>query len=65
MRFLELPIEFYDASVLREIGSAIGPILRIASYTATESRGSHVRLYILVDLEKPLIKSIRIGRLVQ
>ena len=65
MRFLELPIEFYDIKVLKEIGSAIGPMLRIDSYTATGSRGSYARLCIQIDLDKPLIKSIRIGRLVQ
>ena len=35
VRFPELPIEFYDMEVLKEIGSAIGPVLRIDSYTAT------------------------------
>ena len=65
MRFLELPIEFYDIKVLKEIGSAIGPMLRIDSYTATGSRGSYARLCIQINLDKPLIKSIRIGRLVQ
>ena len=65
VRFPELPIEFYDIKVLKEIGSAIGPMLHINSYTATGSRGSYARLCIQIDLDKPLIKSIRIGRLVQ
>ena len=39
VRLPELPIEFYDASVLKEIGSVIGPVLRIDSYTALETRG--------------------------
>ena len=65
VRFPELPIEFYDMEVLKEIGSVIGPVLRIDSYTATGSRGSYARLCIQIDLVKPLIKSIRIGRLVQ
>ena len=65
VRFPELPIEFYDIKVLKEIGSAIGPMLRIDSYTITGSRGSYARLCIQIDLDKPLIKSIRIGRLVQ
>ena len=65
VRFPELPIEFYDLEVLKEIGSAIGPVLRIDSYTATGSRGSYARLCIQIDLAKPLINSIRIGRLVQ
>ena len=65
VRLPELPIELYDALVLREIGSAIGPVLRIDSYTAFESRGSYARLCIQIDIDKPLIKSIRVGRLIQ
>ena len=40
VRFPKLPIEFYDMEVLKEIGNAIGPVLRIHLYTATGSRGS-------------------------
>ncbi|XP_050260011.1 uncharacterized protein LOC126705105 [Quercus robur] len=66
IRFPELPIEFYDASVLCEIGSAIGPVLRIHSYTAFGSRGSYAaRLCIQIDLSKPLITAVRLGRLRQ
>ena len=65
VRFLELPIEFYDMEVLKEIGSVIGPVLRIDSYIATRSRGSYARLCIQIELDKPLINSIKIGRLVQ
>ena len=65
VRLPELPIEFYDAIVLREIGSAIGLVLRIDSYTALESRGSYARLCVQVDLEKPLITFMRVGKLVQ
>ncbi|KAL0000882.1 hypothetical protein SO802_014663 [Lithocarpus litseifolius] len=65
VRLPELPIEFYDAAVLREIGSAIGPVLRIDSYTASESRGSYARICVQVDLDRPLITSVRVGRLVQ
>jgi len=46
VRFHELPIEFYDASVLKEIGSVIGPVLRIDSYTASETRGGYARLCV-------------------
>ena len=62
IRFPELPIEFYDGSVLKEISSAIGPVLRIDAYTASGSRGSYARLCVQVDLEKPLINFIRIGK---
>ena len=65
VRFPELPIEFFDLEVPKEIGSAVGPVLRIDSYTANGSRGSYARLCIQVDIDRPLIKSIRIGRMVQ
>lgn len=51
--------------VLKEIGSALGPVLRIDSYTATGSRGSYTRLCIQIEIDKPLITSICIGRMVQ
>lgn len=62
IRFPELPIELYDRAVFKEIGSAIGPILRIDAYTASGSRSSYARLCVQVDLEKPLINMIRIGK---
>ena len=65
MRLPELPIEFYDASVLRKIGSVISPVLHIDSYTASETRAGYARLCVQIDLEKPLISSIRMGKLVQ
>lgn len=65
VRLPELPIEFYDPEVLRQISGAIGPVLRIDSYTATSSRGSYARLCIQVNLEKPLITTVKVGRLKQ
>ena len=65
IRLPELPIEFYDPSVLREIGGAIGLVLRIDSYTAMGTRASYTRLCIQVDLTKPLITAIRVGKLRQ
>ncbi|KAL0010056.1 hypothetical protein SO802_005164 [Lithocarpus litseifolius] len=61
--FLELPIEFYDSSVLREIGLAIGPLLRIDSYTASGSRASYAHLCLQIDLTKPLINTVKVGLL--
>ena len=46
VQLLELPIEFYDIEVLKDIMRAIGPVLHIDSYTATGSRGSYTRLCI-------------------
>lgn len=65
VRFLELPIEFYDSSVLFEIGKAIRSVLRIDSYITSGSRGSYARLCIQIDLMKPLINTIKMGCLYQ
>ena len=46
VRFPELPIEFYDVAVLREIGSVIGPVLRIDSYITSKTRGGYARLCV-------------------
>ena len=64
VRLPELSIEFYDASVLKEIGSVIGPVLHIDSCMASETRGGYARLCVQLDLDKPLISSIQVGRLV-
>lgn len=56
VRLPKLPIEFYDREVLKEIGEAIGPVLRIDAYTAIESRGSYTRLCVQINMEKPLTK---------
>ena len=46
VQLLELPIEFYDIEVLKDIMRAIGLVLHIDSYRATGSRGSYARLCI-------------------
>lgn len=63
IRLLELPIEFYDPEVLRKIGEAIGPVLRIDAHTANGAWGRFTRLCFQVNLDKPLIKTEMIGKL--
>ena len=65
IRLPELPIEYYDPVVLRKIGEAIGTVLRIDAYTANGARGRFARLCVQVNLDKPLIKTVKIGRLAQ
>ena len=65
VRLPELSIEFYDLTILKEIGIAIGPVLRIDSFTTSRTRGSYARLCIQIDLEKPFINIVRMGRLKQ
>lgn len=60
-----LPIEYYEPSVLKDIGLAIGPVLRIDTQTATEARGRFARLCVQVNFDKPIIKIVKIGGLRQ
>nr|POE73691.1 hypothetical protein CFP56_64464 [Quercus suber] len=61
----ELLIELYVPEVLKEIGEHIGKVLRIDCHTAMEARGKYARLCIQVDLNKPLINTVIIGRFEQ
>ena len=65
VRLYELPIELYEAELLREIGNSIGKVLRIDTHTAMEARGKYARLCIQIDINKPLIDTILIGRFEQ
>ena len=59
----ELPVEYYEPSILSDLGNTIGPVLRIDTHTATETRGKFAGLCVQVDLEKPLIRIIKGGGL--
>ncbi|XP_030943405.1 uncharacterized protein LOC115968223 [Quercus lobata] len=50
---------------LQLIGKAIGNVLRIDTFTASETRGRFARLCVQVDVEKPLAIAIMIGKLEQ
>ena len=58
-------MSFYEHNALLKIGRAIGPILRIDAHTANGARGHFARMCIQVDLDKPLIRSIFLGKLKQ
>ena len=51
--------------MLNQIGESIGKFLRIDSNTAMEARGKYARLCIQIDINKPLVNHILIGRLEQ
>ena len=65
VRLLELPIEYYDPRVLREVGSAIGLVLWENLNTASNVRGRFARICIQVDLNKPLSTRILLEGVVQ
>ena len=60
IRLPGLPIEYYEPSVLKDIGLAIRPMLRIDTQTATEARGQFARFCVQVNFDKPIIKLVKI-----
>ena len=65
IRLPELPIEFYKHNALLKIRRAIGPVLHIDANIDNGARGRFARLCVQVNLDKPLVKSIYLGRLKQ
>nr|XP_023891840.1 uncharacterized protein LOC112003850 [Quercus suber] len=47
IRLTELPIEYYELDVLKQIGKAIGNVLKIDTHTATKARGSYEGIHKL------------------
>ena len=60
-----MPSELYDREVLRQIGEAIGKVLRIDTHTAMEDWGEYARLCVQIDMNKPLVNIVVIGRFEQ
>ena len=54
VRLHALPIELYEAEVLKQIREAIGKVLRVDTHTAMEARGKYARLCIQVDVDNHL-----------
>ncbi|XP_065624743.1 uncharacterized protein LOC136065460 [Quercus suber] len=65
IRLPELPLEFYEPSAILKIGRAIGPVLRIDSHTANGERGRFARLCVQVNLDKPLVRKLFLGKIEQ
>lgn len=65
VRLHELPIELYEAEVLKQIGEAIGKVLRVDTHTAMEAQGKYAKLCIQVDVNKPLINTVLIVKFEQ
>ena len=64
-RLPELPIEYYEESVLQSIGCDIGPVLKIDAQIATESRGRYARICVQINLNDPLIRAVRLDNFYQ
>ncbi|KAL0014311.1 hypothetical protein SO802_001380 [Lithocarpus litseifolius] len=65
IRLPELPFEYYEGSVLREIESVIRPVLLVDTHIASETRGQYARLCVQINLGKPLVRLLHIGKLDQ
>ena len=65
IRLNELLIEYYNPEVLQFIRKAIGNVLHVDTFTASETRGRFARMCVQVDVDKPLATAILIGRLEQ
>ena len=65
VRLPGLPVEYYDLTILKEIAAKIGPVLRINAHTAAERHGRYARVCVQLNLDKPLLRRLRIGKLKQ
>ncbi|KAA8521066.1 hypothetical protein F0562_011782 [Nyssa sinensis] len=54
IHFPGLPIEYYDEKVPLDNGKRLGKPLKIDETTATSSRGKYTRIFIEMDLTKPV-----------
>ena len=50
---------------MRIIGEAVGPVLRVDTHIANGARGRFARLCVQVNLDKPLIKIVMVGKMAQ
>ncbi|OMP00874.1 Endonuclease/exonuclease/phosphatase [Corchorus olitorius] len=57
-----LPIELFDATLLKRIGNQLGTLLRIDAHTVNNLRGWYARICIQVDLDRPLLSRVKIGQ---
>ncbi|CAN1133322.1 hypothetical protein LINPERHAP2_LOCUS7577 [Linum perenne] len=62
---LGIPFEYFDSKILKFIGDRIGKTVRIDHTTLEGSRGNFARIYVEVDLSKPLLSKYRLRRRVR
>nr|POE85896.1 uncharacterized protein CFP56_18243 [Quercus suber] len=65
IRLNELPIKYYNAKTLHQIGKSIGNVLKVDTHKATETKGKFTRLCMQIDINKPLVTTILIGKFEQ
>ncbi|XVF38342.1 hypothetical protein REPUB_Repub20aG0093200 [Reevesia pubescens] len=65
IRFPGLPLEYYDTTALTKMGSHVGKVIRLDRNTEEALRGRFARVCIELDLTKPLISKIKLGKRLQ
>ena len=65
IRLNGLPIKYYNSEALLQIGKSIGNVLRVDIHTANEAKGRFARLCVQIDMDKPLVTAVLIGRFEQ
>uniref|UniRef100_A0A2N9FT32 CCHC-type domain-containing protein n=1 Tax=Fagus sylvatica TaxID=28930 RepID=A0A2N9FT32_FAGSY len=62
VRLSELPVEYYQKDSLMHIGKELGPVLHVDYNTAAGTRGRFAHICIQLDLDKPQVRTVRIGK---
>lgn len=65
VRLLGLLVEYYAENILMEIGGKIEKAIKIDEQTLLATREKYARIYIQIDMTKPLIPFIWINRELQ
>lgn len=60
VRVPELPLELYNGSFLKRLGSTLGSMLKIDRLTSIHSRGQFARICVEIDLAKHLIPQVMV-----
>ncbi|GKV52341.1 hypothetical protein SLEP1_g58930 [Rubroshorea leprosula] len=58
-----LSAEYYDTISLQHIGNEIGTLLRVDAHTAHHTCGQYAHVCVRIDLNKPLVKLLRLGKI--
>ncbi|XP_074291073.1 uncharacterized protein LOC141617834 [Silene latifolia] len=61
VRIPNLPVEYFNSTFLKKIGSKIGEVIRIDNNTTTAQIDQFTRLSVEVDISKPLLSKFRLN----
>ncbi|GKV18821.1 hypothetical protein SLEP1_g29153 [Rubroshorea leprosula] len=60
-----LSAKYYDLTSLQRISNSIGTLQRMDAHTAHHTHGQYARVCVRIDLDKPLFKLLRLGKICQ